>query len=53
MSEGVEESLLSHTDAEVLGKPMAHLSKVDILFTEYLGIFILWVPAPWDGHLSA
>jgi len=28
MSEGAEESLLSHTDAEVLGKPMAHLSKM-------------------------
>ena len=28
MSEGAQESLLAHTDAEVLGSPMAHLSKV-------------------------
>ena len=25
---GAQDSLLTHTDAEVLGKPMAHLSKV-------------------------
>ena len=32
MSEGAQESLLTHhTDAEVLGKPMAHLSKVMII----------------------
>ena len=27
---GAQDSLLTHTDAEVLGKPMAHLSKVMI-----------------------
>ena len=38
MSEGAQESLLTHhTDAEVLGKPMAHLSKVMI---------IAWVSVP-------
>ena len=31
MSEGAQESLLSQTDAEVLGKPLANLSKVIIV----------------------